>query len=252
MFLNKDKPEHVLLALLACLGVYLFVFMYLQISSFPDYRQIKSFDTYSEIVQEDIELTANNIESENFSGGEVSSVSRNINDQRSSSSDDWSESVYEGDPEQNAKEIERQLFESTGEQERRNQLQDEHNARLEQLAREAESKSSMKDVSQNQFSGNVMVEFELSGRKAFKNDNWYVRNPGYTCGKNSNGLVVVQIKVNRNGNVVHAQVNATLSNGASDCMLKKAVEYAKKSRFNYSSVATHTQSGVIKYRFVAQ
>ena len=95
MFLNKDKPEHVLLALLACLGVYLFVFMYLQISSFPDYRQIKSFDTYSEIVQEDIELTANNIESENFSGGEVSSVSRNINDQRSSSSDDWSETVYE-------------------------------------------------------------------------------------------------------------------------------------------------------------
>ena len=31
-----------------------------------------------------------------------------------------------------------------------------------------------------------MVEFELSGRTAFKKDNWYVRNPGYTCGKNSN------------------------------------------------------------------
>jgi len=82
MFVNKDKPEHVLLALLACLGVYLFVFMYLQISSFPDYRQTKSFDTYSELVQEDVELTANNIESEDFSGGEVSSVSRDVNDQR--------------------------------------------------------------------------------------------------------------------------------------------------------------------------
>ena len=89
MFLNKDKPEHVLLGLLSCLGVYLLVFMYLQISSFPDYRRTKSFDTYSEIVQEDIELTANNIESENFSGGDVSSVSRDINDQRSSSMDDW-------------------------------------------------------------------------------------------------------------------------------------------------------------------
>ena len=76
MFINKDKPEHVLLALLACLGVYLFVFMYLQISSFPDYRQTKSFDTYSELVQEDVELTANNIDSENFAGGAVSSVSR--------------------------------------------------------------------------------------------------------------------------------------------------------------------------------
>ena len=251
MFVNKDKPEHVLLALLACLGVYLFVFMYLQISSFPDYRQTKSFDTYSELVQEDVELTANNIESEDFSGGEVSSVSRDLNDERLSS-EDWSESTYEGDPEQNAKEIERQLFESTGEQERRDQLQDEHEARLEQLAKEAESKPSIKEVSENQFSGNVMVEFELSGRNAFKNDNWYVRNPGYTCGKNSNGLVVVQIKVNRNGNVVFAQVNSSLSNGASDCMLKKAVEYAKKSRFNYSSASAQTQSGLIKYRFVAQ
>ena len=252
MFVNKDKPEHVLLALLACLGVYLFVFMYLQISSFPDYRQTKSFDTYSELVQEDVELTANNIESEDFSGGEVSSVSRDVNDQRSSSSEDWSESTYEGDPEQNAKEIERQLFESTGEQERRDQLQDEHQARLEQLAKEAESKPSIKEVSENQFSGNGMVEVKLSGRNAFKNDNWYVRNPGYTCGKNSNGLVVVQIKVNRNGNVVFAQVNSSLSNEASDCMLKKAVEYAKKSRFNYSSASAQTQSGLIKYRFVAQ
>ena len=162
MFVNKDKPEHVLLALLACLGVYLFVFMYLQISSFPDYRQTKSFDTYSELVQEDVELTANNIESEDFSGGEVSSVSRDVNDQRSSSSEDWSESTYEGDPEQNAKEIERQLFESTGEQERRDQLKEEHNARLEELAKEAESKPIIKEVSENQFSGNVMVEFEQS------------------------------------------------------------------------------------------
>ena len=252
MFVNKDKPEHILLASLACLGVYLFVFMYLQISSFPDYRQTKSFDTYSELVQEDVELTANNIESEDFSGGKVSSVSRDINDQRASSSDDWTESTYEGNPEQNAKEIERQLFASTGEQERRDQLQEEHNARLEESAKEAESKPSIKEVSENQFSGNVMVEFELSGRTAFKEDNWYVRNPGYTCGKNSNGIVVVQIKVNRNGNVVFAQVNSSLSKGASECMLNKAVEYAKKSRFNYSSASAQTQSGLIKYRFVAQ
>ena len=252
MFINKDKPEHVLLALLACLGVYLFVFMYLQISSFPDYRQTKSFDTYSELVQEDVKLTADNIDTKDFAGGNVSSVSRDVNDDRASSSEDWSESTYEGDPEQNAKEIERQLFENTGEQERRNELQEAHQARLEQLARESESKQNIKEASQNQFSGNVMVEFELSGRTAFKKDNWYVRNPGYTCGKNSNGLVVVQIKVNRNGNVVNAQVNSSLSNGASDCMLNKAVEYAEKSRFNYSSASAQTQTGLIKYRFVAQ
>ena len=111
MDLGKNKTEHVLLALLACLGVYLFVFMYLQISSIPDYREIKSSNTNSELVQEQVVLTADNIDSDAFVGGEVAAISRDANDSREFSNEDWSESTYKGDPEENAKEIERQLFE---------------------------------------------------------------------------------------------------------------------------------------------
>lgn len=252
MNIGKDKTEHVLLALLACLGVYLFVFMYLQISSIPDYRQTKSLDIYSELASDQVELTSDNIESDSYEGGAVKAVSRDANDKRDLSFDEWSESSYAGDPEENAKEIERQLFESTGEQEKRDALQESHNAKIEEVKKSKEDKKSENRVSDNQFSGNVMVEFDLSGRTAYKNDNWYVRNPGYTCGNNSNGLVVVEIKVNRNGNVLHAQVNTQASKGATACMLEKAVLYAKKSRFNYVSAASQAQLGIIKYRFVSQ
>lgn len=252
MFFKNDKPEHVLLALMACLGVYLFVFMYLQISSIPDYRQTKSFDTYSELVQEQVELTPNNIERDAYSGGDISSVSRDLNDQRIASSDDWSESQYEGDPKENAKEIERQLFESTGEKQRREELLESHNAQLDANKKQEEQGPKEEQFSEGQYSGNVMVEFELQGRTAYKKDNWYVRNPGYTCGTKSNGVVVVQVRVNRNGNVVHAQLHASTSKGLSDCMIDKAIAYAKKSRFNYASASAQTQTGTIKYQFIAQ
>mgnify|MGYP006077582021 FL=1 len=252
MLFKKDKPEHVVLALMACLGVYLFVFMYLQISSFPDYRQRSSFDTYSELVQDQVELKADNIESDSYNGGPVSSVTRNLNDDRASSMEDWSESQYEGNPEENAREIERQLFDDTGQKEKREELLDSHQARLDAFENKKDTKPSSNRDPQTQFSGNVMVDFDLSGRTAFKNDNWYVRNPGYTCGTNSIGLVVVDVKVNRNGNVVGAQINSTSSNGLSECMIKKAIAYAKMSRFNYTAAASQIQTGVIRYRFVAQ
>ena len=138
MNFGKDKTEHVLLALLACLGVYLFVFMYLQISSIPDYRQTKSLDIYSELATDQVELTSDNIESDSYAGGPVKSVSRDANDKRDLSFDEWSESNYSGDPEENAKEIERQLFESTGEQEKRDALQESHNAKIEEAKKNKE------------------------------------------------------------------------------------------------------------------
>ena len=47
---------------------------------------------------------------------------------------------------------------------------------------------------QNQFAGNVMVDFSVPGRTAFEGNNWYVRNPGYTCGRGS-GTVYISILV---------------------------------------------------------
>ena len=97
-----------------------------------------------------------------------------------------------------------------------------------------------------------MVEWELVGRTAYKDDNWYVRNPGYTCGYTSNGTVVVRIKVNRNGTVVDAQIRESSSPNATVCMKSKAIEYAKKSRFSFKSSGANLQTGYISYKFISQ
>jgi len=95
-----------------------------------------------------------------------------------------------------------------------------------------------------------MVDWSLSGRTAHQNNNWYVRNPGYTCGYGSSGKVSVQIIVNQNGDVVSATASGSAS--ANDCMIQQALKYAKLSRFNYSGSAPKTQTGTIIYTFVGQ
>lgn len=94
-----------------------------------------------------------------------------------------------------------------------------------------------------------MVDFVLNGRAPYDNDIWYVRNPGYTCGKGVAGTIVVNIKVNANGNVTSA-IPASDVSGVDPCLVEKAIEYAKKSRFNSSAKAM--QEGSITYKFKAQ
>jgi len=100
------------------------------------------------------------------------------------------------------------------------------------------------------YAGNVMVNWSLTKRTAYQNNNWFVRNPGYTCGTGSSGKVTVQIKVNQNGNVIEAVV--TSSSNANACMTQQALKYAKLSRFNFSSAASSAQIGTISYTFVSQ
>ena len=100
------------------------------------------------------------------------------------------------------------------------------------------------------YAGNVMVEWSLAQRTAYQNNNWHVRNPGYTCGYGSSGKVTVQIKVNQNGNVIQAAVLS--SSSANECMTQQALKYAKLSRFNYSNSASTGQVGTITYTFLSQ
>ena len=249
----KKISEHTIIGVAAFAGVYLFVFVYLQVSSFTGFGKKTQFNTYSKLEDDGIRLNAENIDAGDFSAGNVSSISRDVNDVRNSSADDWSESTYEGDRAESAKDIEQQFIDETGGDEKREELVKEHQARLEELKREktTENKPS-NSSSENQFSGEVMVEWELQGRTAYKNDNWHIRNPGYTCGYNSRGTIVVRIKVNKNGNVIDAQIENSSSPNTSSCMKSKALEYARKSRFNYIASASNTQTGYISYKFISQ
>ena len=249
----KKISEHTIMGLAACAGVYLFVFIYLQVSSYTGFGVKTQFDMYSKIEDDEIRLTSENIETNDYSVGDISNISRNMNDSRMNSSEDWSENTYEGDPEEVAKDIEQQFKDETGGEERREELLKEHQAKLEERRKEQERQNTVqKAVSENQFSGEVMVEWELSGRTAYKNDNWYVRNPGYTCGYNSRGTIIVRIKVNRNGSVVDAQIDGASSAQVSVCMKSKALEYAKKSRFNFKPSGSALQTGYISYKFISQ
>ena len=249
----KKISEHTIIGIAACAGVYLFVFIYLQVSSFTDFGKKTQFNTYSKLEDDEIRLKAENIDAGDYAGGDVSNISRDVNDTRSSSSDEWSESVYEGNPEDVAKEVEQQFIEETGGEEKRDEIMKDHQARLEELRKEQAKDSKPKATnSDKQFAGEVMVEWELAGRTAYKNDNWYVRNPGYNCGYNSKGTVVVRIRVNKNGNVVDAQIEESSSSNISSCMKSKSLEYARKSRFNYQSTGSNVQTGYISYKFISQ
>jgi hypothetical protein len=94
-----------------------------------------------------------------------------------------------------------------------------------------------------------MVDFSLPGRTAFENKKWNVRNPGYTCGYNSAGTVVVNITVNNAGRVISKSIDQNRSTSASSCMMEQALKYAGMSKFNSGS---GTVSGYISYRFVSQ
>ncbi len=63
------------------------------------------------------------------------------------------------------------------------------------------------------------------------------------------GNVVVEIRVDRNGNVVSATARLQGSTTSNTTLWKAAVEAAKKAKFNVSQSATAVQVGTITYHF---
>ena len=62
----KKISEHTIMGLAACAGVYLFVFIYLQVSSYTGFGVKTQFDMYSKIEDDEIRLTSENIETNDW------------------------------------------------------------------------------------------------------------------------------------------------------------------------------------------
>ena len=92
----KKISEHTIIGIAACAAVYLSVFIYLQVSYFGGFGKKTQFNTYSQIENDEIRLTADNIDAGDFMGGDISNISRDRNDSRVGSSEDWAENEYEG------------------------------------------------------------------------------------------------------------------------------------------------------------
>jgi TonB family protein len=252
MFLFIDRYK---LGILTAFAVYIGIFIYLEMQTYTRYFPIIPFndEPLIELQKEELLLTPEQIQiQEDLNSGDLKNISRDQNDSRERSSENWQENKSAQEIEQSIKEYEKSLYQDNGGELERAKILKESEQRKNDLKKQAPLKPENKESSgaKTVYAGNVMVSWSLSQRTAHLNNNWYVRNPGYTCGQGSSGKITVQIKVNQNGSVIDAIVLS--SGGASDCMTQQAIKYAKLSRFNYSSTASTSQVGTITYTFVSQ
>jgi hypothetical protein len=243
--------------IIAAFAVFTGVFVYLQFEIYEQYWPVDPFTDESEVsVQDEKELMVTPEDlmiRQDQSLSNMKNISRSSDDQRKSSDENWSQNAPSEDGVSKAKDYEKQLFEETGGVAKRQAIKEEMDKRQKNSTsstnRSTEQTTSQKGGS-TAYSGNVMVDWSLKGRTPHQNDNWWIRNPGYTCGYGSTGKITVHIKVNQNGDVVSAVPVA--SAGSSKCMIDQAVSYARKSRFNFSGSAAMNQEGTITYTFISQ
>ena len=251
------KSEHYLKALIVVLSVYMGVFIYLELTTVVKEDLIQGEELYEVQLeqldeQEKLELREEmNVQQ----AQDLRSIARDMNDTRPASEQDWSTQVAgqgQSNPEQSAKDYEAQVFAETGGGATRAQIKQQSQARIQQLKQQGQvnpTPSNASSTSSNQYAGAVMVDFSVSGRNAYEQNTWYVRNPGYTCGFNASGTVYIEIEVSNSGRVAVAQYVAAKSANASACMIEQALKYAKMSRFTDGGA---TAKGYIQYRFEAQ
>ena len=94
------------------------------------------------------------------------------------------------------------------------------------------------------YRGPSVISYSLNGRKSLS-----LPVPVYKC--YAGGDVSVRITVNRKGYVVAASVIAGASS-ADECLVRAAIDAARRSRFRASLSAPEKETGEIVYRFIAQ
>lgn len=251
---SLTQRERIVLAFIISLAFFVILFMTLQIAYFERYIPIAPFFKPEVApIDDPLELKMENLEIQS-AGGKIKNLTRNQEDQRERSEKDFSENPITGDPYQTAKQFEQQLFNEAGGSVEREKILKAQKERIQNVQNEAaikNNKGTNGNGGNKQYSGDVMVEWYLSGRSAHENNNWWVRNPGYTCGYGASGKVVIRITVDQGGRVIQANYDANASNRANDCMVQQALKYAKLSRFNYKE-AQKSQQGTITYKFISQ
>jgi hypothetical protein len=239
MFILIDRYK---LGILAAFSVYIVVFIFLEIITYQTYFPIQPFNDQPtiSITTDELLITKENLQVEQ----DLKNISKDQNDLREQSTNDWQENKSD-EINQSIIDYEKSLHQDNVSKNDNivKENEDDNNDLNPQVLN---NNNNVKTV----YGGNVMVSWSLTERTAYLNNNWYVRNPGYTCDQDSYGKITIQIKVDQNGSVIYASV---LEKGdASQCMINQAIKYAKLSRFNYSITATPNQIGTITYTFISQ
>ena len=251
MFVFIDRYK---VGILTAFAVYIGFFIYLEIKTYTRYFPITLFNDRAliELQNEELLLTPEQIQIQgNLNSGDLKNISRDMNNTQQRSNENWQENKSASEIEQSIEDYEKSLYRAEGGETKRETILNEMKDRNDNAntPKVNTKNNNVSDVGSLVYSGNVMVNWSLDKRTAYQNNNWFVRNPGYTCGTGS-GKVTVQIKVNQNGNVIEALV--TSSSNGNPCMTQQALKYAKLSRIDFSSSASSTQIGTIIYTFVSQ
>lgn len=209
------------------------------------------------IEPEEIELDAEMLEMlnlQNMQNNEpISNFMNDENDTRERSYENFSEQELEQQVLEEAKALEKEYTEywaSTHDNSNNMSSSDQKKEKIEPVDKKQPQTTDKLNPNgdksaENAFAGQTMGSFNLKGRKATA-----FKIPGYTC--NGAGTVVIDIKVDKNGDVKLATYNPALSQNANPCMIEKSERYARMAHFDYNATAPALASGTITYRFVAQ
>ena len=255
----EDHKYGIIIALI----VHVIVFVYLQIETYEEavYYEPWSFRGKNIEAPDNLELDEENIQTvEEFElfdmmhPEDITSHVQSANDTREESDQpDAYYTSYSGNAEQNVRDFESQVIQQLQEGRKQQQSDDGTNKTDIKSGDEGEDKqatpASGNEGSKTKTTGKTMVTWKLEDRRPHNNNDWHVRNPGYTCG-DVNGKVTVSIRVANNGDVTHAKYVPELSQNANYCMIRQAEKYALMSRFNYDPKAQKSQEGTITYLFV--
>ncbi len=124
-----------------------------------------------------------------------------------------------------------ELIESSVEVKKRNQLANP-------------KKGTSKETEGESGNRNTTLSYRLVDRKEM-----YLPNPVYTC--YGSGRVVINIEVDKHGNVKNGSYNNSASTTSNQCLIDAAMEYALQARFN-AMVSKEKQLGTITYNFPGQ
>lgn len=242
----------------AILGTVLFHIIIFVVSGFTTVKPVTKLlpeEIRIEIPLDDIELDPEleellDLKKEPLPTEDVSNFVKDANDTREESFENYSTNKDAIDQEvlNDAKALEAQLFAEAAEN-NPNKAESRAESDTDIITEDkSKNKSTDKPVEtsggENAIAGEVLVEYDLPGRKAHS-----LPRPSYMC--NSAGTIVIQIKVDASGSVKDTRFLSNRSSGATECLIERATKYAKRARFDYKS-GVGLQTGTITYKFMAQ
>jgi len=139
----------------------------------------------------------------------------------------------------------RELFKAEDYEDKRWLIKD-HSAEIEFKEEQIQEKKDKKeDKSENAYAGKTIISYFLENRKSTR-----LPVPAYQC--LGSGKVIIEISVNRNGNVVSATIKEFNTPSNENCLPDAARRAALRSKFNIDLNAPNNQKGTITYTFIAQ